>query len=304
MRDVSPQHIKALREKTGAGFLDCKKALIESAGQVEEAVDWLRKKGLSAASKKTDRVTSEGLVGVVTKGTWGAVLEVNAETDFVARNETFQSFLKDLLSCVSEKRLSSLEALKEASLPSGRSVSEELSIRIATIGESLNIRRLETLEVPKGVVASYVHGALASNMGRIGVLVALESNADEKALTDLGRKIAMHVAATRPLFLNRDDVDPLCLERERKIFVDQARESGRPDNVVEKMVEGRLRKYCEDVVLEEQTFVVDGKTRISDLLQQQEKELGHSVRLTGFARVALGEGVDEGKSAEQESDPS
>ncbi|MBY0264155.1 MAG: translation elongation factor Ts [Holosporales bacterium] len=283
--------IKELREKTGAGILDCKKALGEAGGDLDAAIDWLRKKGLAAAAKKTGRITAEGLVGIVTEGTWGAVLEVNSETDFVARNEKFQQFVSSLLKIVKDARLSSLEALKKAPFGNERTVEEELSLQVATIGESLSLRRLEVLSVSKGVVVSYVHGMIAPQMGKIGVLVVLESEASSEELVELGRQIAMHVAATKPLFLSVSDVDSESLRRERDILSEQAKASGRPQEVVEKMVEGRLRKYFEEVVLEEQIFVIDGKTKILNVVNEKTKLSQSHVQLKGFVRVSLGEGV-------------
>jgi elongation factor Ts len=285
--------IKELREKTGAGILDCKKALGEAGGDLDAAIDWLRKKGLAAAAKKTGRVTAEGLVGIVTEGTWGAVLEVNSETDFVARNEKFQQFVSSLLKIVKDARLSSLEALKKAPFGNERTVEEELSLQVATIGESLSLRRLEVLSVSKGVVVSYVHGMIAPQMGKIGVLVGLESEAPSEELVELGRQIAMHVAATKPLFLSVSDVDSESLRRERDVLSEQAKASGRSQEVIEKMVEGRLRKYFEEVVLEEQIFVIDGKTKILNVVNEKTKLLQSNVQLKGFLRVSLGEGVEK-----------
>jgi elongation factor Ts len=291
---VTPEKIKTLRETTGAGFMDCKKALTESEGSVEKAVDWLRTKGLAAAAKKAGRVTAEGLVGVVQKGPWAVALEVNSETDFVARNDKFQGFFNSLLEIISSQKIETLETLQKSVLPTGRSVDEELSVQVATIGESLNIRRLEALSVTQGVVASYIHSAVSPQLGRIAVLVALESASTETSLlNDLGRQIAMHVAATKPLFLKVADVDQENLTREKTVLTEQARASGRPEDVIEKMVSGRLRKYFEEVVLEEQIFVVDGVTRIADLIAGAEKTVGAPVMLKGFSRIALGEGIDK-----------
>lgn len=293
MTDIAAHLIKELREKTGSGILDCKKALSEAKGDLEEAVNWLRKKGLAAAAKKSGRITAEGLVGLITKGSWGALLEVNSETDFVARNEKFQKFVAALLALIADKKISTLDALMKASFSDGRTVEEELSLQVATIGESLSIRRLQTLEVKQGVVASYMHGLLVPSMGKIGVLVSLESSASPEALQEIGRQIAMHVAASKPLFLRVADVDSVALAREKDIFLEQAKASGRPDAVIEKMVEGRLRKYFEESVLEEQIFVVDGKTKIGDVLKERSKTLGYPIQLTGFTRIELGEGIEK-----------
>jgi len=295
MAEITAALVKDLREKTGAGMMDCKRALSETAGDIEGAVDWLRKKGLSAAAKKAGRVAAEGLIGVATKGNVGAVVEVNAETDFVARNETFQDFVRT----VSELALSvyQLEGLKAAPFPdTGRSVDEELTNMIATIGENMNLRRAERLEVSPGVVVSYTHNALAPNLGKIGVLVAVQSTADAGKLVEIARKLALHVAAANPLYLDVASVDAKALERERDVLREQARASGKADAIVDKMVEGRLKKFYEETVLTEQIFVIDGETRVSKVLEQAAKDLGAPVKVTGFARFALGEGIDKGTS--------
>jgi elongation factor Ts len=293
MAEITAALVKDLREKTGAGMMDCKRALSETAGDLEGAVDWLRKKGLAAAAKKAGRIAAEGLVGVTTKGNVGAVVEVNAETDFVARNETFQDFVRT----VSELALSvyHLDELKAAPYPnSGRIVDEELTNMIATVGENMNLRRAARLEVSPGVVVSYTHNALAPHLGKIGVLVAVQSAADPTKLADFTRKLALHVAAANPLYLDIASVDPKALERERNVLREQARVSGKADAIIEKMVEGRLKKFYEETVLTEQIFVIDGETRVSKVLEQATKDLGAAVRVTGFARFALGEGIDKG----------
>jgi elongation factor Ts len=291
MAEITAALVKELREKTGAGMMDCKRALAETAGDLEGAVDWLRKKGLSAAAKKAGRVAAEGLVGVATRGTLGAVLEVNAETDFVARNETFQHFVRT----ATELALTTgddLERLRSAAFPgTGRNVGDELTHMIATIGENMALRRVRRLEVKNGAVLGYVHNALAPGLGKIGVLVALESTGDGEKLAALGKQLAMHVAAARPDYLDTASVDAAALERERDVLREQSRASGKPEAIIEKMVEGRLRKFYEEVVLLEQTYVVDGESRISKVIEASAKELGTPVKVTGFARFALGEGI-------------
>jgi len=293
MPEITANMVKDLREKTGAGMMDCKKALAETGGEMEAAIDWLRKKGLSAAAKKAGRVAAEGLVAVASSGRRAAVVEVNAETDFVARNEKFQTFVLHIAKLTLDSGADA-EALKSLPYPgSGRSVQEELANLIATIGENMNIRRAARLEVQQGAVATYVHNALAPGLGKIGVLVALESSADVARLGETGKQLAMHVAAARPEALSIEDVDAKALEREKNILVEQARSSGKPDAVVEKMVEGRLRKYYEEVVLLEQIYVIDGESRVKQVVEKATKELGAPVKLAGFVRFQLGEGVEK-----------
>jgi elongation factor Ts len=292
MAEISASLVKELREKTGAGMMDCKKALNETAGDIEAAVDWLRTKGLAAAAKKSGRLAAEGLVGVAAAGTKGAVVEVNAETDFIARNDQFQGFVKN----VAELALSlggDVEVLKTAKVASGKTATEELTALIATIGENMAIRRAAQLSVSQGVVASYVHSAAAPGLGKIGVLVALESTGDTAKLNEVGRQIAMHIAAANPLFLAIDAVDGAALERERAVLTEQASASGKPPAVIEKMVEGRIRKYYEEVVLLEQVYVIDGESKIKTVVENCAKALGVPVALTGFARFALGEGIEK-----------
>jgi elongation factor Ts len=293
MAEISAALVKELREKTGAGMMDCKRALSETQGQLEDAVDWLRKKGLSAAAKKSGRIAAEGLVGVIAEGTKGAVVEVNAETDFVARNETFQAFVKAAAKLALETG-ADIEALKGKTVPGGqRSVADELTHLIATIGENMNVRRAARLAVKEGAVASYVHNQLVAGLGRIGVLVAVESAGDPAKVADLAKKLCLHVAAANPQSVDVGSVDPAALERERKVLTDQAKESGRPDNVIQKMVEGRLRKFYEETVLTEQVFVVDGESRVSKVLEAAAKDLGKPVKVVGFHRFALGEGIEK-----------
>jgi elongation factor Ts len=293
MAEITASLVKELREKTGAGMMDCKKALGETAGDVEKAVDWLRTKGLSAASKKAGRVAAEGLVGVAADGTRGAVVEVNAETDFVGRNDQFQKFVAAATKLALENG-GDLAKVAAAPFPgTGRDVQGELTNLIATIGENMSLRRSASLSVPAGVVVSYIHNAVAPGLGKIGVLVALESSGGTDRLSALGKQIAMHVAAANPSALDIGSVDPAALERERAILSEQAAASGKPAQVIEKMVEGRLRKFYEETVLLEQVFVVDGESRVKDVVAAAANELGTSVKLAGFLRYALGEGVEK-----------
>jgi len=296
MADISPALVKELREKTGAGMMDCKKALIENNGDLESSIDWLRKKGLAAAAKKSGRVAAEGLVATFCKGAHGAIVEVNAETDFVGRNENFQSFVRHVAELAASVK-GNIESLKKASYDnSGKTVEEQLTHLVATIGENMSLRRAAFLEVSQGIVVPYIHNATASGLGRLGVLVALESAAPQEKLEAVGKQIAMHVAAAHPIALTIQDVDPAEVERERAIFRDQALASGKPAEFVDKMVEGRLRKFYEEVVLEEQVFVIDGKTRIKDVIASQSKELNQPIKLAGFVRFSLGEGIEKAQA--------
>ncbi|HEV2265254.1 MAG TPA: translation elongation factor Ts [Stellaceae bacterium] len=293
MAEVTAALVKDLREKTGAGMMDCKRALAETQGDLEGAVDWLRKKGLAAAAKKAGRVASEGLVGVAVKGNVGALVEVNAETDFVARNETFQTYVRTVAQIALDKG-DDVEALKAAPFPGGgRTVGEELTHMIATIGENMNLRRAKRLAVAKGAVAAYMHSALAPGLGKIGVLVALESGAPADKLNAAGRNLAMHVAAANPRYLDTGSVDAKDLARERDVLREQAKASGKPDNIIDKMVEGRLKKFYEDTVLLEQVYVVDGESRVSKVIESVAKDSGAPLKLAGFARFALGEGIEK-----------
>lgn len=291
---ISPGAVKELREKTGAGMMDCKKALSETGGLMEAAVDWLRKKGLSAAAKKAGRVAAEGLVAVVSDDKQGTVLEVNAETDFVARNENFQNFVRTAASVAHKSGNADIEKLKTAAYPgTGRNVGEELTQLIATVGENMALRRAVRLAVKDGVVASYVHNAVAPSLGKIGVLVALESTAPQAKLSELGKQLAMHVAAARPEFLSIEAVTADALTREKAILAEQASQSGKPPEIVAKMVEGRIKKYYEEVVLMEQTFVVDGDSKIRQVVEKAGKAFGAPVTLSGFVRFHLGEGIEK-----------
>jgi elongation factor Ts len=292
MAEVTAALVKELRDRTGAGMMDCKRALGDSGGDIESAVDWLRKKGLAAAAKKAGRVAADGLVGVATRGAAGAVVEVNSETDFVARNELFQAFVRTV-AALAVGGNGDVEALKEESYPgTGRTVAAELTELVGRIGENLVLRRAQRLAVGKGLVASYVHNSLAPGIGKIGVLVALESEAGGEAVETLGRQLAMHVAAANPLYLDTAAVPGSALDRERAVLREQAQGSGKTEAIVDRMVEGRLRKFYEEVVLLEQVFVVDGESRVGKVVEAAAKAAGKPIRVAGFARFALGEGVE------------
>ncbi len=292
MAEITAALVKELREKSGAGMMDCKRALSENQGDIEAAVDWLRKKGLAAAAKKAGRVAAEGLIGIASEGTSGGMVEVNSETDFVARNDAFQDYVRN----VTKSALAAgedIEKLKTAAYPGGGSVSDALTALIAKIGENMSLRRAAVLKVSAGAVATYVHSAAAPGLGKIGVLVALESTGDKEKLTALGRQIAMHIAATNPQALDIASVDPAMLAREKAVLTEQAAASGKAPQVIEKMVEGRVRKYYEETVLLEQVYVVDGETRIKDVVANAAKDLGVPVKLAAFRRYALGEGIEK-----------
>ncbi len=287
MAEITAALVKDLRERTGAGMMDCKKALVENGGDMEAAIDWLRKKGLSAAAKKSGRVAAEGLVGVASGPQRAAMVEVNAETDFVARNDTFQNFVAEVAK-VALAVGEDVEAIKAAPFPgTGRTVGEELTHLVATIGENMNIRRACVLTVSQGAVATYMHSAVKPGLGKIGVLAAVQGPGEIAVLETLGRQIGMHVAATSPEALDTSAVDPAALEREKAVLTDQARASGKPDNIIEKMVEGRIRKYYEEVVLLEQVWVHDGESRVKAVVKKAGAEL------TGFARFKLGDGIEK-----------
>ncbi|MFD1694157.1 translation elongation factor Ts [Roseibium aestuarii] len=288
---ITAAMVKELREKSGAGMMDCKTALTETGGDMEAAIDWLRTKGLAKAAKKAGRVAAEGLVGVAAEGNKAAVIELNSETDFVSRNDGFQDLVKKVAG-VAVTTDGTLEAVSAADL-GGKPVADAITDAIATIGENMTLRRTAVLEVSEGVVATYVHSAVSDGLGKIGVLVALESAGDKAKLEGLGRQIAMHVAATSPLALSADDVDPEVVERERNVFSEQARESGKPENIIEKMVEGRIRKFYEEVTLTKQAFVIDPDKTVEQAVEALAKDLGAPVKLTGFVRFALGEGIEK-----------
>jgi len=287
MVDITAAMVRDLREKTGAGMMDCKRALSESGGAAEAAFDWLRKKGLSAAAKKSGRVAAEGLIGVATGPQKAAMVEVNAETDFVARNETFQAAVEAIAKIALEVG-EDVETIRAAPFPgTGRTVGEELTHLVATIGENMTIRRAKVLSVKQGAVATYVHNVLRPGLGKIGVLIAIEGASEIDVLETLGRQVGMHIAATRPDALDVDAVDPAALERERAVLFEQARASGKPDAIIEKMVDGRIRKYYEEVVLLEQVWVHDGESRVRAVVKKA------GATLSAFARFTLGEGIEK-----------
>ncbi|MEE8659535.1 Elongation factor Ts [Acetobacteraceae bacterium EV16G] len=286
MAEITAALVRELREKTGAGMMDCKKALTEANGDMEGAIDWLRTKGLSQAAKKSGRTTAEGLVAVASGDRKAAIVEVNAETDFVARNEAFQDFVVAVAHVALEVG-DDLETIKQYKLKSGRSVADELTHLIATIGENMALRRARVLSVPNGVVASYVHSALKPGLGKIGVLAALEAESESEAILTLGRQIGMHVAATRPNAVDVASMDPETVEREKAVLVEQAKQSGRPEAVIEKMIEGRIRKFYEEVVLLEQVWVHDGATRVAKIVETA------GAKLLAFERFQLGEGIEK-----------
>ncbi|GLQ07197.1 translation elongation factor Ts [Sneathiella chinensis] len=290
---VTAALVKELREKSGAGMMDCKKALNETDGDLDAAIDWLRTKGLATASKKSGRVAAEGLVAVSAEGTSGAIVEVNAETDFVGRNEDFQNLVKGIAS-VAAAANGDLDAIKASAFPgSSNTVEETLTNAIATIGENMNLRRAASVSVSKGAVASYVHNAVTDGLGKIGILVALESEGDAARLETLGKQIAMHVAATNPQAISVDELDPALIERERTVLSDQARESGKPEEIIGKMVEGRLNKFYQEVVLLKQTFVVDGENSVEKAIELVAKEIGSPIKVAGMVRFAVGEGIEK-----------
>ena len=291
MAEVTAAAVKELREKSGAGMMDCKAALTENDGDMEAAIDWLRKKGLSAAAKKAGRAAAEGLVGMVIEGQTGALVEVNAETDFVGRNETFQEFVAKV-SAIAIANGDNFESLKAAEYEGGTSVEQAVVDLVAKIGENLGLRRSARLSVENGTVSGYIHGQVAPGMGKIGVLVALESDGDKDKLNELGRKLAMHVASSQPQYLDIASVDASALQREREILAEQARASGKPEEIVEKMVEGRLRKFYEEVVLLEQVFIMDTDSKVGKFVEAATKDIGSPVKIVGFERFTVGEGVE------------
>jgi elongation factor Ts len=294
MADIPPSMVKDLRDKTGAGMMDCKTALKENGGDMEAAIDWLRKKGISKAAKKAGRAAAEGLVGVAVGGNAGALVEVNAETDFVARNDEFKGFVKSAAD-IALKEGGDLEKLLKAKY-AGSNVQQTLTELVAKIGENMSVRRTIAITVDPGVVASYVHNASSPELGKIGVLVALKSTAAADKLTPLAKQIAMHVAAAAPLALTREHMPKEVVDREYAIQKDLAMQSGKPEAVVEKMMEGRMRKYYEDTVLMQQTFVIDGETQISKLLEKASKDFGTPVAIEGFVRFQVGEGIEKVES--------
>ena len=289
---LSASMVKELREKSGAGMMDCKKALIETNGNMEEAIDWLRKQGLSAVAKKSGRIAAEGLIGITIKGHKGAMIEVNSETDFVARNELFQKFVKTCADLVFTSK-TDIETLKSLPYPlTDRSVDQELSNNIATIGENINIRRSKYIEVSKGVLVSYLHNKVTDDLGKLGVIVAIESNAEKSKLIDIGKQIAMHIAATSPKSLNVENLDSKVVKRERDVLIEQAMSSGKPKEIAEKMVEGRMQKFIQEVVLNEQVSVIDGETKIKDIIKKLSIDLDTDVMIKDFVILKLGEGIE------------
>lgn len=293
MTDITAAQVKELRDKTGAGMMDCKNALKETDGDIEGAIDWLRTKGLATAAQKAGRVASEGLVGVSVRDNTGALVEVNAETDFLARNETFQEFVQ----AAAEIALDSdgdLETLKGANYPgTDRTVADQLTHLVATVGENMMLRRVQVVKVGQGILASYTHNALAPGLGKIGVIVALESEAEPAKLGEIGKQLAMHVAASKPRSVSRDDLDPAMAKREREFLAEQARASGKPEEIVEKMVEGRMRKFYEEVCLLDQTFVIDSETKVESVLEAATADAGKTVSVSAFGFFVLGEGVEK-----------
>ena len=289
MANITAQMVKDLREKTGVGMMDCKNALTETGGNISEAIDWLRAKGISKAAKKADRIATEGLIGTIVNGNTSAIIELNSETDFVARNVEFQNLVTNILSV----SINSVDPLNEMYPNSKITVAEEIKEKITTIGENLNLRRFKSLNVEKGVIVSYIHNSVANNLGKIGVLLSIETTAESGLVLDLGKQLAMHIAALNPISLNIEDVDKDTLNKERAIITEQANETGRPQNIIEKMVEGKINKFLEENVLLSQTFVIDNETKISDLIAIKSKEIGHPINLSSFIRMELGEGLEK-----------
>ena len=290
--NLSASMVKELREKSGAGMMDCKKALVETNGDMEDAIDWLRKQGLSAVAKKSSRIAAEGLIGITIKGLKGAIIEINSETDFVARNALFQNFVKTCSDLVLNSK-SDIDKLKTLPFPeTDRSVDQELSNNIATIGENMNIRRAEYLEVSEGVLVSYIHNKITDDLGKLGVIIAIESKANKSQLLDFGKQIAMHIAATSPKSVNIEDLDSDLVNREKEVLIDQAISSGKPKDIAEKMVQGRLQKFFQEVVLNEQVSVIDGENKIKDLIKKISLDLGTEVKIKDFKILKLGEGIE------------
>jgi elongation factor Ts len=292
MAEITAASVKELRERTGAGMMECKKALAENNGDMEASIDWLRAKGLAAAAKKAGRTAAEGLVGVAVEGNRGAVVEVNSETDFVAKNELFQDFVRNVAK-LSLEHGTDVETLGASAYPEGGTVQEKLTDNIAKIGENQSLRRAASLEVGQGAVVSYVHNQVAPGLGKIGVLVALESGAPVETLQALGKQVAMHVAAAHPLALGADDLPADLVERERAIAMEKARESGKPENIIEKMVEGGLAKFRKDSALLSQLFVMDNKTPVAEVVASAAKDAGTGIEVKGFVRFQLGEGIEK-----------
>lgn len=294
MTTITAALVKELRDKTGAGMMDCKAALTENGGEMEAAIDWLRKKGLAKAAKKAGRIAAEGLIGVMTDGKKGAAVEVNSETDFVARNPQFQGMVVDITK-LAPAAGGDVDKLLAMPYPGKQiSVDEHVKEMIATIGENMGVRRTAVLSVGEGVVADYIHNRAGDGIGKMGILVALESKGDGAKLTEFGRQIAMHIAASNPLAVTPEELDPTVIEKERAIYAEQAAQSGKPKDIVDKMVEGRLRKeYFQQVVLMQQVFVLDGKATVAQAVEAKAKEIGSPIKITAFVRYALGEGIEK-----------
>ncbi|MGE6740149.1 translation elongation factor Ts [Allorhizobium pseudoryzae] len=293
MAEITAALVKELREKSGAGMMDCKKALTENNGDIEAAIDWLRAKGIAKADKKSGRTAAEGLIGIAGAGHKAVVIELNSETDFVARNDAFQDLVRGVAN-VALGTDGSVDAVAAATYPAtGKSVSDTIKDAIATIGENMTLRRSALLEVPHGVVATYIHNAAGDGIGKLGVLVALKSEGDKAVLTSIGRQVAMHIAATNPLAIRAEEVDAAVAERERNVFIEQSRASGKPDAIIEKMVEGRMRKFFEEVALLSQAFVINPEQTVGEAVKAAEKEAGASIEVVGMVRLLLGEGVEK-----------
>ena len=296
MAEITTAQIKELRERTGAGMMDCKKALVENGGNMDAAVDWLRTKGLAKAAKKAGRVAAEGLVGVAGGDNIAALIELNSETDFAARSESFQEIVRTVTALALEAD-GDLDKLLAMPFPgSNQNVADYVAQMVGSIGENMNVRRTAALRVSQGTVASYIHNQTVPGLGKIGVIVALESSADADKLAEFGKQVAMHIAAAAPLATTTDELDPQIVERERAVLIEQARESGKPENIIEKMVEGRIRKYYEEVVLLSQPWVMDPDLTVAKAVEAAGKDLGAPVTVTGFARFVLGEGIEKEES--------
>ncbi|MCO5733922.1 translation elongation factor Ts [Rhizobium sp. SSA_523] len=296
MSEITAALVKELREKSGAGMMDCKKALTETNGDIEAAIDWLRAKGIAKADKKSGRTAAEGLIGIAGAGHKAVVIELNSETDFVARNDAFQDLVRGVAN-VALGTDGTVDAVAAATYPAtGKSVADSIKDAIATIGENMTLRRSALLQVEHGVVATYIHNAAGDGIGKLGVLVALKSEGDKAVLTSIGRQVAMHIAATNPLAIRAEEVDASVAERERNVFIEQSRASGKPDAIIEKMVEGRMRKFFEEVALLSQAFVINPEQTVGEAVKAAEKEAGASIEVTGMVRLLLGEGVEKEES--------
>jgi len=292
MATITAALVKDLREKTGAGMMDCKNALTETQGDIESAIDWLRKKGLAKAAKKSGRVAADGLVGVAIEANLGVVVEVNSETDFVARNDDFQALVRGILAVALDKAPGvDAEAVKGAHYPGGGTVAEAIANAVATIGENITLRRAHGLHVPHGVIGHYVHGQITDGLGRIGVIIALESTGAQEPLATLGRQIAMHIAASSPIALNAADIDPAVVAREKSVLADK--NAGKPPHVLERIIESGLKTYYKEVCLVDQPYVHDSAKTVAQAVKEAEKTVGAPIIVKGFVRYALGEGIEK-----------